>query len=48
MNDLGDTCVRFGREESCMPGFVGKSKGKRPLRRPRQKMEIILKYICNN
>jgi len=36
---MGGTCSRYGVEERCIQGLVGKSEGKRPLGRPKRRWE---------
>jgi hypothetical protein len=40
---MGGACGTFGGVESCVQGFGGEPKGKRPLERPRLRWEDYIK-----
>jgi hypothetical protein len=42
-NDMGEACSTYGGENRCMQVLVGKSKGRRPLRRRRRRWEDNIK-----
>jgi hypothetical protein len=41
---MGGACGTYERQERCIQGFGGETKGKRPLGRPRLDGRIILKW----
>ena len=42
---MGGACGTYCGRERCTQGFGGKPEGKRPLRRPRRRWRIILRWI---
>jgi hypothetical protein len=35
-NEMGGSCIMYGREDMCIQGLGGESEGKRAFRRPRR------------
>jgi hypothetical protein len=42
---IGRTCSTRGREEECLKGLVIKPEGKKPLRKPRRRWEVNIKWM---